>query len=1021
VRGFAVVLGLFAVLSAQESKISLELASRASAVAGGDLLPIFIVLAQQPPRRADLAARREMIREGQERLLASLRSGGARRTGGYTAINMVTAEVPAAMLPTLERDPAIALVFLAKTRQSADLSLSVPAMGVPAYWTVTGRTGTGATVALIDTGVRGDHPAFNGRNIADRTFLTFGALNPCFDDDAASARDQQGHGTHIAGILMGQGSPGYLDYYGVARGLTTLYNVKTAFRVRAPCNTASNGEVDDRDLIAALEWAAVNTPSRIISLSFGGPATGDGDDPFTKVVDYISDIYDAYIAVAAGNTGPGPSTITTPAIGYNVTSVANWNFREGRVISNTSSRGPTIGSRFKPDIAAPGVGIVSANVNWDATSATSDDYTSKSGTSMAAPHIAGAAALLASAGVTDPLQMKAILINTASEANWATDRGWGFVNMAAALPQPAFRDSVLLQPGGHQLYRVTGTGPLSSTITWNRHLDGPSFTPRFNNLDLYAYSLTTGAQLAASTSTIQNVEKARVPGEQGDLVVKVDTAQPNPSIEFYGIAMSRPFARATGPLLTATCEPPAAAFAGVPFAVPCTVANRGDLPAFAVSVSGVSAGAIAAGAAVTVSPTFTGATTGTGAFTANIGSNSYGEAYATSVSFTVPLSTPPPPPSAATELVSPLNTAESVAIAATVLRWNAVAGATSYDVYFGATNPPPQISTTSALSLNPAVSGSVRYFWRIVPRNAGGAGPSSPVWSFTTARSAGLYFVPLAEPCRLFEAELEAQEIREIRMRGHACVPDSAVADSVEFSVASEEAFGYLSAWPSDQPQPLTAVLTSTGKPNAAILSGESISLYASNRAVVALNVTGYFARASDGLVYYPLNQPCRAFTAGCTLPASAGAYAVDKDGAFTIAPSLEGPTPVFGYFAPAGQPGGLTFQPASPQCRILDTRLGEGPLLANVNRIILPAEECGSLPSGSVAMVNATAVGDGSAPSTLTFWATGQAKPALPSLTTREGFAVTSNAALVPTPMTVSSSASGVHLVLDFLGLFLP
>jgi len=1018
VRGFAVAVGLIAVLSAQESKISPELASRAAVVAGGDLLPVFIVLAQRPPKATLPAAL--AIRPEQERLLSSLRAGGAQRTFAYTAINMVTAEVPAATLRNLEIDPSVALVFLAQTRQSADLSLSVPAMGVPAYWTSTGRTGTGATVALVDTGVRSDHPAFAARNIVDRTFLTFGALNPCFDDTAESARDQQGHGTHIAGILMGQGSPGYLDYYGVARGLTTLYNVKTAFRVKAPCNTASNGEIDDRDLIAALEWAAVNTPSRIISLSFGGPATGDGDDPFTKVVDYISDIYDAFIAVAAGNTGPGVSTIATPAIGYNVTSVANWNFREGRVISNTSSRGPTIGARFKPDIAAPGVAIVSANLNWDASPATSDDYTSKSGTSMAAPHIAGAAALLASAGVTDPLQMKAILINTASETNWATDRGWGFVNMSAAQPQPAFRDSVLLQTGGHQLYRVSGSGPLTSTVTWNRHLDGPSFTPRFNNLDLYAYNLTTGAQLAASTSTIQNVEKARVPADQSDLVVKVDTALPNPSIEFYGIAMSRPFTRASGPLLTATCEPPAAAFAGVPFAVPCTITNRGDLPAIAVSASGVNAGSIPVGTSVNVSPMFTGPTTGTGAFTVNIGSNSFGETYSATVSFTVPLSTPPPPPAAAAELVSPLNAVESIAITGTVLRWNAVAGATGYDVYFGATNPPPLFSTTNALSLNTALSGSVRYFWRIVPRNAGGAGPSSPTWNFTTVPSAGLYFVPLAEPCLIFESELEAQEIREIRMRGgHACVPDNAEAYAVEFSVASEEDFGYLSAWPSDQPQPLTAVLTST-KPNSALLSGDSISLYASNRAIVSVSLSGYFTKAPDGLVFYPMNQPCRAFTAGCTLPANAGAYVVERDGVFTIAASLE-EAPVFGYFAPAGQPGGLTFQPASPQCRILDTRLGDTPLLANVNRNVLPAQECGSFPSGSFAIVNVTAVGGPTTAGTITIWATGQPKPALPSLTTREGFAITSNAALVPTPMTVSSSASGVHLVLDLFGLFLP
>ena len=979
-------------------KLSREVVERAAITGAGERIPVFIVLTEQPARAS--RGNRERFHAVQQSLLSTLVAGGATHTGAYTAINMVTAEVPASMLPALEQDPSIARVFPVGKRYASDLSLSVPATGAPAFWNV-GRTGAGASVALVDTGVQTAHPAFAGRNIVSRTFLTYGPQSACFDDDASTTVDRQGHGTHLAGILISQGSPGYADYIGMARGLSTLYNLKTAYKGKPPCANV-NGEIDDRDLIAALEWAALNTPSKIINLSFGAPATGDGDDFFTRAVDFIADVYDAFIAVAAGNTGPARSTVQTPAIGYNVTGVANWDFLQtGKVMANSSSRGPTIENRFKPDLAAPGVAIASANF-------TGSDYVVKSGTSMATPHVAGAAALLASSGVTDPLQMKAILLNTTGDTNWLADRGWGILDLATAQPQIAFRDSVLLQKGEYQFYRVpASSSPLNATITWNRHLDGPLFNIRFNNLDLLAYHLATGATLAASTSVSQNVEKIAVPAGSADIVVKVDTVAPNPSLEFYGIAMSRFFTRASGPVLTAVCNPPANAFAGVSFAVPCTVTNRGDLPLIAVNVAGVNAGTIAPGASATVSPNFTGTSTGTGAFTAEIGSNSYGETFTTSVNFTVPLSTPPPPPASVTQSL-PADAAADVAFTST-LSWTAAAGATSYDVYFGPSNPPAFLGNTTLLTMTPPqLTGSVRYYWRVVARNAGGTTPS-PVWSFTTADSAGLRFVPIA-PCRIVIDSVEAQQSQDVDVR--SCLPDGVApgAYSLQVTVEPEGPLGFLTLG-----SPSVATLTSLDgrvRSNSAIVS--AVRLYATDRTKVTLDINGYFA--AEGLVYYPLPAPCRG--ANCT-PGNAAAWAINAGALFSITTSAPpaADADVYGYFAPAGNPGALTLRTKDP-CRLLDTRDDGSPLAANVTRDI-PTARASCSTEGGVAIVNVTAIPDGPLDA-LSLWRTGQPKPPIYILTSPDG-SITSNAALVPTPFSAVSTNSGVHLILDLFGVFLP
>jgi hypothetical protein len=287
------------------------------------------------------------------------------------------------------------------------------------------------------------------------------------------------------------------------------------------------------------------------------------------------------------------------------------------------------------------------------------------------------------------------------------------------------------------------------------------------------------------------------------------------------------------------------------------------------------------------------------------------------------------------------------------------------------------------------------------------------VWSFTTAASAGLRFVPIA-PCRIVIDSLEAQQSQDVDVR--SCLPDGVApgAYSLQVTVEPEGPLGFLTLG-----SPTVATLTSLDgrvRTNSAIVS--TVRLYATDRTKVTLDINGYFT--NDGLVYYPLPAPCRA---RCAFPGNTAAWAINTmspDGSlFSITTSAPpaADADVYGYFAPAGNPGALTLRTVDP-CRLLDTRDDGIPMAANVTRDI-PAAKASCSTEGGVAIVNVTAIPDGPLDA-LSLWRTGQPKPPVYILTSPDG-SITSNAALVPTPFSAVSTNSGVHLILDLFGLFLP
>lgn len=229
--------------------------------------------------------------------------------------------------------------------------------------------------------------------------------NKSFEGETSD--DSHGHGTHCAGIVASTNQ----TYRGVAYG-ANLINAKFM--------DGGTGTVSDA--MKAIDWAIFNASGGgdVLSCSFGSNTTSD-DSPFALFMDAVVDDLLVSVAVAAGNEGSSSQTITDPGVAYNIITVgamndSNTNDTNDDSLATFSSRGPTVGGRIKPDIVAPGVSILSCNYNWE----NEPNFTSKSGTSMATPHIAGALALLLDYGLSDPREMKALLINTAGD--WGGSR-----------------------------------------------------------------------------------------------------------------------------------------------------------------------------------------------------------------------------------------------------------------------------------------------------------------------------------------------------------------------------------------------------------------------------------------------------------------------------------------------------------------------------------------------------------------------------------------------------------------------
>ncbi|MFB7493435.1 S8 family serine peptidase [Streptomyces sp. NPDC056161] len=273
----------------------------------------------------------------------------------------------------------------------ATLDVSVPLVGAPTAWE-RGCTGDGVKVAVLDTGIASGHPDLAGKIDAAKNFTG--------TDDA---EDHAGHGTHVASTITGSGAASDGRYRGVAPGVRLL-NGKVL---------DDSGRGSDSSILAGMEWA-VQQGAKVINMSLGGNDPSDGTDLMSTEVNELSAASGALFVVAAGNSGR-PETVTSPGAADAALTVASTTKQD--TLSSFSSRGPRAGDfGLKPEISAPGENITAAR----APGAFPDrpggaDYVTLSGTSMATPHVAGAAALLAGAHPDwTGQQVKAALTGSAS-------------------------------------------------------------------------------------------------------------------------------------------------------------------------------------------------------------------------------------------------------------------------------------------------------------------------------------------------------------------------------------------------------------------------------------------------------------------------------------------------------------------------------------------------------------------------------------------------------------------------------
>ncbi|NHN48741.1 S8 family serine peptidase [Halostella sp. JP-L12] len=306
-----------------------------------------------------------------------------------------------------------------------------------------GVSGENVSVAVLDTGVDDSHPDLRDAVTHQVDFTGEGTTD-----------DPHGHGTHVAGIVAGDGSASDGTYTGVAPNASVL-NLRVI---------GSDGYGSRSDVIDAMEYAVDRTGADVISVSLGGPVYEN--DPYYDAVRYAVD-NGVTVVVAAGNDGrDGYGTVLSPGVVPAALTVGASDNEDD--LASFSSRGPTPGVGVKPDLVAPGVGVASAKAG-------SDGYVGYSGTSMATPAVSGMAALLLDRdpGMT-PTDVRSALVSRTDRLAGDYDAfqaGSGRANATAALTanvtlSPTTVDYGVLRPTTNEtrVVEVTNDGAANETL-----------------------------------------------------------------------------------------------------------------------------------------------------------------------------------------------------------------------------------------------------------------------------------------------------------------------------------------------------------------------------------------------------------------------------------------------------------------------------------------------------------------------------------------------------------------------------
>ncbi|SDU13168.1 S8 family peptidase [Jiangella alkaliphila] len=467
----------------------------------GDALPLIVTYAGGGTARAALDAPEHAV------VTATLESVGS------VAVDATAADLPAfwadvaADLPDGNARRAastIEKIWLDAQVRPA-LSESVPQVGAPAAWAA-GYDGAGVTVAVLDTGYDAAHPDLAGQVAGAADFSGNGV------------QDAHGHGTHVAATVAGTGAASGGARPGVAPGADLLIGKVLG----------DDGSGQNSWLIEGMEWA-VAQGADVVSMSLSSEVT-DGTDPLSQAVNELTAASGTLFVAAAGNEGPGATSVRAPGVADAALSVGAVD--KSDVLAGFSSRGPRLGDHaIKPEIIAPGVAIVAARAAGTSLGDPVDaHYTSLDGTSMATPHVAGAAALLQQRHpdwAAD--RLKQALVQSAQELDEYTvyEQGAGRLDAARAVTQTTFADTATLNLGTYD-WPHDGTDPLvTHAVTYTN--DGAA--PVVLTLEA-TLTGATGAPAPAGMLTLSRPELTVPAGGTATVDVTLDPNVGDPDV--YG-------------------------------------------------------------------------------------------------------------------------------------------------------------------------------------------------------------------------------------------------------------------------------------------------------------------------------------------------------------------------------------------------------------------------------------------------------------------------------------------------------
>jgi len=390
--------------------------------------------------------------------ISALEALGVEITFRFTYLDTVSATAPFSIILDPNGIRSLSGVVMIEDLGLAEPNMheAVPNMGVDAVWQDLGLDGTGSVIAILDTGVRGDHEGLNDMDDDPFTCIDdppepdptdptpppvpadcdpkiiafFDAVITDEEHDPAESYDSGTHGTHVAGIAAGSGG-GQTDpatglrYVGAAPGAWLI-------NILACCD----GDIED--VMQGAQWAIDNKDKHgidIVTSSLGEQQfeihfDNDGNSAWSRQMDMVVEA-GIITTLSAGNefggaTFAGCNTIDSPGDAKLPVTVASLDKDLGLAIY--SSRGYTSDLRVKPDVATIGSSIMAPDA------ATQDGYTSKSGTSMATPLMAGIAALMIQANPDlTPTEFKDIISAHSIERE------------IALLDDPGFNDCSLLE------------------------------------------------------------------------------------------------------------------------------------------------------------------------------------------------------------------------------------------------------------------------------------------------------------------------------------------------------------------------------------------------------------------------------------------------------------------------------------------------------------------------------------------------------------------------------------------------